>query len=348
MSSDETTVAFETKLSRGGYTSIPNCVLDAPSLEPGPKVLYLQLSSYAWDTTKCWPGQEKLAEMIGVSERTVRSWLRRLEEVGLVNTGKRQGSNANLYLLTPERFADKQQGLGGETGSRLPHQPEAGFRTDRKQASDEEDEGKKKKEEDESISRLPGQTSLIPEPDPPPDPPAAPKRSRKKSSASSEVTTDVQAVWDHYEKRFKPSARTKLTPSRVRQIHKALAEYDADSLCLSIDGLWEWRKKKPGNTTLSAIFSTHPGGKPLGDQIAFFISQAKSGGKGGRSFPSADPAIISQRQLDVQRGHRFSEDESLVERAKESEAWLKEHGIATTRREDGYPVFAPIREGESA
>jgi hypothetical protein len=45
-------------VSTGGFTQLPNCVLNDPHLSPGGKVVYAKLLSYAWYNTrlgKLWP-----------------------------------------------------------------------------------------------------------------------------------------------------------------------------------------------------------------------------------------------------------------------------------------------------
>jgi biotin operon repressor len=168
-----------------------------------------------------------------------------------------------------------------------------------------------------------------------------------KEPSQKQVSADVKSVYDHHLAVFKPARPPKLGPSLLRQIEKALKEYDAAALCVAIDGLFEWRKRKPGKETLGAIFDTYPGGKPLTEQIAFFISQAKGSTAVGRKFPSADRAIVAENQRLVQRGHRLSDNEEAVQAAKGAEQWLREHGIETVVRPEGVPTFAPITDKDA-
>lgn len=180
-------------------------------------------------------------------------------------------------------------------------------------------------------------------------PPPSAKQSSLEPSGSNpsgepqSVAADVQRVYDHHLAVFKPKTRPKLGPSLIRQIEKGLKEYEASDLCVAIDGLFEWRQRKPGKTTLGAIFDTYPGGKPLTEQIAFFISQAKGATGVGKKFPSADRAIVAEKQRLVQRGHRLSQNQEAVQQAKDAMAWLREHGIETVQgRDGGVPTFRPL------
>ena len=175
--------------------------------------------------------------------------------------------------------------------------------------------------------------------------PQEPGTTEPKSEPPPSVSADVQKVYDHHLAVFKPKTPPKLGPSLVRQIEKALKEYAADALCQAIDGLFEWRRQKNGKTTLGAIFDTYPGGKPLTEQIAFFISQSKGATRVGGKFPSGDRAIVAEKQRLVQRGHRLSTSEEAVQQAKDAELWLREHGIETVVNPVGVPTFRPRRDG---
>jgi len=158
------------------------------------------------------------------------------------------------------------------------------------------------------------------------------------------VAADVGKVYDHYLAIFKPERVPKLGPALVRLIEKGLKEYEAGDLCVAIDGLFEYRKRKPGKTTLGALLETHPGSGSLSERIAFFISQAKGATRVGK-FPSGDRAIVAEKQRLVQRGHRLSQSEEAVQQAKDAELWLREHGIETVVNPVGVPTFRPRRDG---
>jgi hypothetical protein len=79
-------------------------------------------------------------------------------------------------------------------------------------------------------------------------------------------------------------------------------------------------------------------------RIDWWLDRANAAGVAG--FPSADDAIVGQRQVEVQRGHQ-SGDPEMVRKAQEAEAWLGEHGIETVRREDGYPTFRRTGKGDT-
>lgn len=147
----------------------------------------------------------------------------------------------------------------------------------------------------------------------------------------------VERLWNYYVELFEP-ARPNLTPSRARAIKKGFKEeFTLDDLKLAVLGLKLWRQQKSGDESISTLFTTYPGGQTLADRIAFFIDVAEKAGPAG-SITSADPAIVQQRQLDVQRGHRSTSPDQ-VQAAEEAEEWLRQHGIETVRNGDGYPTF---------
>ena len=86
-------------VSAGGFTQLPNCVLNDPHLSPGGKVVYAKLLSYAWYNNRVFPGQEKLAEEIGSGKRTIIRLIAELEKRGYVEVQRRGQGLTNVYVL---------------------------------------------------------------------------------------------------------------------------------------------------------------------------------------------------------------------------------------------------------
>jgi hypothetical protein len=86
-------------VSAGGFTQVPNCVLNDPEISLGAKVIYAKLLSYAWNNNLVFPGQERLAEEIGSAKRTVIRVLAELERRGYVEVKRRGQGLTNLYIL---------------------------------------------------------------------------------------------------------------------------------------------------------------------------------------------------------------------------------------------------------
>ena len=86
-------------VSRGGFVQIPNCVLKNPDLSSGAKVTYGMFLSYAWHNESCFPGQERLANDMGVTRVRVTQYIGELEDMGLVTIQRRGQGKTNIYTI---------------------------------------------------------------------------------------------------------------------------------------------------------------------------------------------------------------------------------------------------------
>jgi hypothetical protein len=86
-------------VTRHGFTQVPNFILTKKDISVGAKLAYAMLLKYAWDNGACFPGQVKLAEDMGAGERSVRTYLKELEGVGLLEITQRGLGKTNLYRL---------------------------------------------------------------------------------------------------------------------------------------------------------------------------------------------------------------------------------------------------------
>jgi DNA-binding transcriptional regulator PaaX len=68
-------------------------------LSVGAKLAYAMLLKYAWGDQACYPGQVKLAEDMGASERSIRTYLKELETARLLEIEQRGLGKTNLYRL---------------------------------------------------------------------------------------------------------------------------------------------------------------------------------------------------------------------------------------------------------
>ena len=57
------------------------------------------LLKYAWQNDFCFPGQERLAKDMGVTDRSVRTYLQELKAQKFVNIRQRGLGKPNLYEL---------------------------------------------------------------------------------------------------------------------------------------------------------------------------------------------------------------------------------------------------------
>jgi len=86
-------------LSARGFTQVPNHVLECARLSAGAKLTYAMLLKYAWENDHCFPGQDRLANDMGVSRQTVNKYIKELQKKDYVSI-KRQGQGRpNVYTL---------------------------------------------------------------------------------------------------------------------------------------------------------------------------------------------------------------------------------------------------------
>ncbi|MBI5767644.1 MAG: helix-turn-helix domain-containing protein [Verrucomicrobia bacterium] len=86
-------------VSAGGFTQVPNFILRASSLSIGAKLTYAMFLSYAWHNDRCFPGQERLAEDMGMSRTSVTAFIGELEERGYITIQRRGQGKTNLYTV---------------------------------------------------------------------------------------------------------------------------------------------------------------------------------------------------------------------------------------------------------
>ena len=96
---EKNTIIIENKALRDGFTQIPNYVLRDRSLSLGARLTYTMLLSYAWQESRCFPGQARLAADLGVDERSVRRYLVELRESGYVDWRQLGFGKPNLYYI---------------------------------------------------------------------------------------------------------------------------------------------------------------------------------------------------------------------------------------------------------
>jgi biotin operon repressor len=112
-------------VARGGFTQVPNFILKSGDLSVGAKVTYAMFLSYAWHNENCFPGQERLAEDMGMSRSRVTEFVGELERAGFITIQRRGQGKTNVYTI---HFSVKKQGysqgkppdVGGSTSRSRP------------------------------------------------------------------------------------------------------------------------------------------------------------------------------------------------------------------------------------
>jgi hypothetical protein len=330
-------------------------------LTHGQQSVLLAMADHAQDDgTDCFPSIARIAWKTGYHKSNVKKLFRQLRDLGVL---------LEVREATPHHPTEYRIDLGA-----APKKPPFSRATDPEQSMDtrgiktqkQGDSGVSKREGGGSPHGPPGVVPSDPEPSLQPsieptttcepelaEKPAAEPDDVAAALAATEaggegqvsmsvgdgrdVDRDIDQLWIYYVGLFNPG-RPKLSPSRARAIKKGFKEgFTLGDLKLAVLGLKLWRQQKSGDESISTLFTTYPGGQTLADRIGFFIDVAEKAGPSG-SITSADPAIVQQKQLDVQRGHRSNSPET-VQAAQEAEEWLRQHGIETARGDDGYPTF---------
>jgi hypothetical protein len=107
----EKNIVLETldPVARLGFTQVPNFILRAPGLSVGAKITYAMFLSYAWNNDSCFPGQERLAEDMGMSRSRVTEFVGELEKSGYISIQRRGQGKTNIYTI---HFQVKRKGEG--------------------------------------------------------------------------------------------------------------------------------------------------------------------------------------------------------------------------------------------
>jgi len=112
------TIVVLNEALKHGFTQLPNYVLKDKKLSFGARLAYAVLLSYAWQDESCFPGQARMAEDLGTTDRSIRTFLKELRQRGYI-TWKQQGLNKpNIYYLLDykplEIRADRKPDSGQE------------------------------------------------------------------------------------------------------------------------------------------------------------------------------------------------------------------------------------------
>ena len=89
-------------LTAKGFTQVPNFILKSKTLSAGDKLAMAMILSYMWHNNSCFPGQARLAEDMGVDERSVRRHVKALQAEGLLTIVRRGLGKTNIYELNVE------------------------------------------------------------------------------------------------------------------------------------------------------------------------------------------------------------------------------------------------------
>ena len=86
-------------ISAGGFTQVPNFLLNDPKISANAKVVYAKLLSYAWNNDRVFPGQDTMAKDVGMSQPTIARAVKELEGNEWLEIERRGQGKTNIYIL---------------------------------------------------------------------------------------------------------------------------------------------------------------------------------------------------------------------------------------------------------
>ena len=92
-------LATNDPVARLGFTQVPNFILKDAKLSLGAKVTYSMFLHYAWHNNSCFPGQERLAADMGITQGRVSQFIKELQQAALIEITRRGLGKTNLYRI---------------------------------------------------------------------------------------------------------------------------------------------------------------------------------------------------------------------------------------------------------
>lgn len=86
-------------LTARGFVQVPNAALKSSKISPGAKLCYATLLSYAWHNDFSFPGQNRLAQDMGVSLRSANTYIKELEATKFISIRRQGQGKPNIYTL---------------------------------------------------------------------------------------------------------------------------------------------------------------------------------------------------------------------------------------------------------
>ena len=102
---------------RLGYAKVPVSVVLNGEIPPRLKTLYAVIAAHLWgESETAWPSQRRVADCCGIKdERTIRTWTRELEDLGLLTTERERPDGPLCYSLWVIPGGRTQESGGGRT-----------------------------------------------------------------------------------------------------------------------------------------------------------------------------------------------------------------------------------------
>ena len=120
MTEDRGEIIIEERVLAEGFTALPNVILLDRALSYGAKQAYALLLHYSW-RYRGFPGQATMALDMAATDRTVRKYLKELEDAGLVTIRQLGLGRPNTYILhSVEKWVADRKKSSGPGGRKRP------------------------------------------------------------------------------------------------------------------------------------------------------------------------------------------------------------------------------------
>lgn len=137
---DKAQIISKDELLQGDWTPVRNEIWSSQVLSPNAKLCYIAIASHIWKggDTVAWPGQQRLAKLIGVSDRSIRTYLTELEDAKLLVIDRRGLNMTNNYYICKPKTDILKPLWGADRKQASTQERKRASTPDRKQASDKE------------------------------------------------------------------------------------------------------------------------------------------------------------------------------------------------------------------
>ena len=86
-------------VTQHGFTQVPNFLFKSSGLSMGAIVVYSKFLSYAWHNDFCFPGQQRLADDLGMGVASINRFVKELELSALIEIERRGQGKTNIYKI---------------------------------------------------------------------------------------------------------------------------------------------------------------------------------------------------------------------------------------------------------
>ncbi len=113
---EKNTIVVQDTALKTGFIQLPNFILTDKILSAYAKLSYALLLSYAWQKDSCFPGQERMANDLGVSRQYLSKALKELQDSNYISVERRGLNKTNVYtILSVQARWEKHKSKLGKT-----------------------------------------------------------------------------------------------------------------------------------------------------------------------------------------------------------------------------------------